>query len=139
MAKLSCLFGTRAKTLAAAASCFTHLLASLNARLQVVPTSLQLPQYALCGHFALEMFDCSLDALVADLDLERFAQYRFGGIRQGAPSIPHCWAFCKPKIDIDSKRRRIAESFKPHTAYCAGFRSLLSRTREHPAQTKAID
>jgi len=90
MAKLSCLFGTRAKTLAAAASCFTHLLASLYARLEVMPATLELTQNAFGGHFALEMLDCPLDALVADLDLEGFAQYRFGGIRQGAPSIPHC-------------------------------------------------
>ena len=63
-----------------------------------MPATLELTQDALCSHLTLQVFDCSLDALVTDLDFERFAQYCFGGIRQGAPSIPHCLAFCKPKM-----------------------------------------
>jgi hypothetical protein len=45
--------------------------------------ALQLTQDAFRSHLALEVLDRTLDAFVADLDLERPALNRFAGVRQG--------------------------------------------------------
>src|SRR5882724_8050097 len=73
----------RLQALAAATSGFAHLLPLLDRRFHVVPAALELAQDAFTGHLALEMLDGTLDALVADLDLERFALNGFAGIRHG--------------------------------------------------------
>ncbi len=63
------IFGAHA--LATATGGFGNLLAELDRGLHVVTTTLQLTQDAFTGHFALEVLDGTLDAFVADLDLER--------------------------------------------------------------------
>ena len=45
--------------------------------------ALELTQDAFCSHLALEVLDRTLDAFVADLDLEGPALNRFAGISQG--------------------------------------------------------
>ena len=45
--------------------------------------ALQLTQDAFRSHLTLEVLDRTLDAFVADLDLERPALNRFAGVRQG--------------------------------------------------------
>jgi hypothetical protein len=69
------LFLADADALATAASSFARLLAPFDARLHVVATALELAEDPFRCHLALEMLDCPLDALVADLDLEGLAQY----------------------------------------------------------------
>jgi len=56
--------------LATPTGCLTHLLAALDRRFHVVATPLELPQDAFGRHLALEVLDGSLDAFVADGDLE---------------------------------------------------------------------
>lgn len=72
------------QALATTASCLAHLLTLLDRRLHVVAAALQLAQNALRSHLALEVLDRTLNAFVANLDLERPALNRFAGISQGA-------------------------------------------------------
>jgi hypothetical protein len=56
--------------LATPTRCLTHLLAALDRRFHVVAPPLELSQDAFGSHLALEVLDGSLDAFVADSDLE---------------------------------------------------------------------
>src|SRR5690606_35842152 len=75
---------------------FAHLLPPLHRRLHVVATPLELTEDALRGHFALQMLDRALDALVTDLDLERLARHGFTGIRQGTAHLTQSGPRGKP-------------------------------------------
>lgn len=75
------LFGTDALT--AAASGLGDLLADLDRGLHVVTPTLQLAEGTLCCHFALEVLDCTLDATISNLDLERPTLYCFARISHG--------------------------------------------------------
>lgn len=104
------LFLAGAQSLATTTSSLAHLLAALYAGLQVMPAALEFAQNAFRGHLALKVLDRSFDALVADLDFERLTQYGFAGIGQGAPSIPHREAICKPKsvrpaVNLEARRQ----------------------------------
>src|SRR5690606_7042638 len=68
----------------------------LHRRLHVVATPLELTEDALRGHFALQMLDRALDALVTDLDLERLARHGFTGIRQGTAHLTQSGPRGKP-------------------------------------------
>lgn len=57
--------------------------------------ALQLAQDAFTRHLALEMLDGSLDALISNLDFERFALNGFAGIRQGTGDMADLFADCK--------------------------------------------
>ena len=73
----------RLEALAPSTSCLAHLLPTLDGRLHVVPSALELAQDAFGCHLALEMLDCALDAFVADLDFEGLTLDGFARISQG--------------------------------------------------------
>ncbi len=77
-----------ARALASPTRGFAHLLATLDRRLHEMPPTLELTQDAFAGHLTLEMLDCSLDALVSDLDFEGLALNCFGRIRHGRVDMP---------------------------------------------------
>ena len=87
----------RLQALAATTSGFAHLLALLDRRLHVMTAALQLTQNALRSHLALEVLDRTLNAFVANLDLERPALNRFAGISQGAVGMTEPAGLGKPR------------------------------------------
>ena len=92
---MSCGSGFDARALAATARGLGGLLSALDRRLHVVTAALQLAEDAFTRHLALEMLDGSLDALVSDLDFERFALNGFAGIRQGTGDMADPFPDCK--------------------------------------------
>jgi len=81
-----------------------------------VATALQLAQNALRCHLALEVLDRTLNAFVADLDLERPALNRFAGIRQGAVGMTDPRSLGKPRSTLLSLVLpffRMEPQFKP--------------------------
>ncbi len=60
--------------------------------------TLELAENTLRGHFALEVFDSALDALVADLDLESLALNCFARISQGSRGMADRESDCKPQV-----------------------------------------
>src|SRR5450432_4212764 len=85
------------EALAAAASGFALLLALLDRGLHVMSAALQLTQDAFRSHLALEVLDRTLDAFVADLNLERPALNRFAGISQGMADMTDRARLGKPR------------------------------------------
>ena len=59
--------------------------------------ALELAENTLRRHLALEVLDRTLNAFVADLDLERPALNRFAGVRQGAEGMTDPVALGKPR------------------------------------------
>ena len=62
-----------------------------------MPAALQLAQDAFRSHLTLEVLNRTLDAFVADLDLERPALNRFAGISQGAVGMTDPAGLGKPR------------------------------------------
>ena len=86
-----------ALALAAATRCFGNLLTLLDRRLHVVPALLQLPQQALGGKLALEVFDGTLDPFAVNDDLQGLTLNGFTRVVQGTGNLSKVCSICKPK------------------------------------------
>ncbi len=93
----------RTDALATTTRSFRNLLANLDRRLHVMAPALELAESALCRHLALEVLDCTLDATISNLDLERPTLYCFARISHGGRDM----------ADVPRERKPEARFFTP--------------------------